>query len=128
VRQGWCADPWDRYEQRWFSQGTPTGLVRTGGVEAQDELDGAPPPPVRAPVIECPPALRRPVWEVLVRRRPVRAGVVLTVAMVMPVFGFVLLAPPRSDRSLTIGAFVVVFMSVGVLVWVSQHAYNAERR
>ena len=43
--QGWFADPFDVHEARWFSQGTPTALVRDGCTESQDraaraDLDG----------------------------------------------------------------------------------------
>ena len=34
--QGWFADPFGVHESRWFSQGTPTALVRDGRNEAQD--------------------------------------------------------------------------------------------
>ena len=34
--QGWFADPFGVHESRWFSQGTPTALVRDGRKEAQD--------------------------------------------------------------------------------------------
>jgi hypothetical protein len=34
--EGWFVDPFGRYEARWFSDGTPTALVRDGGVEAHD--------------------------------------------------------------------------------------------
>jgi len=39
--QGWFMDPFADHEQRWFSQGSPTALVRDGRTEAQD------PPPDR---------------------------------------------------------------------------------
>jgi hypothetical protein len=39
-RQGWHADPFRLHEARYFSAGTPTKLVRDGGVESYDE-----PPP-----------------------------------------------------------------------------------
>lgn len=35
--QGWHADPFGRYEQRYFSAGRPTKLVRDGRTEAYDE-------------------------------------------------------------------------------------------
>jgi hypothetical protein len=38
--QGWCADPFQLHEQRYFSAGLPTKLVRDGRVESYDE-----PPP-----------------------------------------------------------------------------------
>jgi len=34
--QNWCPDPFGMHEARWFSNGTPTALVRDGGVESQD--------------------------------------------------------------------------------------------
>jgi len=34
--QNWCPDPFGRHEARWFSNGTPTALVRDDGVESQD--------------------------------------------------------------------------------------------
>jgi hypothetical protein len=41
--EGWYADPFGRHEQRWFSAGTPTALVRDRGAESLDE-----PPPETA--------------------------------------------------------------------------------
>ena len=34
--QNWCLDPFGNHEERWFSRGMPTALVRDHGVEAQD--------------------------------------------------------------------------------------------
>ncbi len=34
--QNWCLDPFGSHEERWFSRGIPTALVRDHGVEAQD--------------------------------------------------------------------------------------------
>ena len=34
--QNWCLDPFGTHEERWFSRGMPTALVRDRGVEAQD--------------------------------------------------------------------------------------------
>jgi hypothetical protein len=45
--EGWYGDPFRRHEQRWFSAGTPTALVRDRGVESLDEppdLAARPPP------------------------------------------------------------------------------------
>jgi hypothetical protein len=39
--RGWHPDPFGRHEQRYFSRGDPTYLVRDGGVESQDEPTGA---------------------------------------------------------------------------------------
>jgi hypothetical protein len=38
--QNWCPDPFGDHEARWFSNGTPTALVRDAGVEAQDPPPG----------------------------------------------------------------------------------------
>jgi hypothetical protein len=45
--EGWYVDPFGAHEARWFSDGTPTGLVRDGGRESTD-----PPPdtPVSGPL------------------------------------------------------------------------------
>ena len=34
--QGWYGDPYRRHKARWFSNGTPTALVRDEGVESKD--------------------------------------------------------------------------------------------
>jgi len=34
--EGWHLDPFGHHQARWISAGTPTALVRDGGVEAQD--------------------------------------------------------------------------------------------
>jgi hypothetical protein len=36
-QEGWFTDPFGRHEARWLSDGTPTKLVRDGGVESYDE-------------------------------------------------------------------------------------------
>ena len=42
--EGWYIDPYGRHEARWISAGTPTSLVRDGGVEAQDTPPDEPMP------------------------------------------------------------------------------------
>ena len=34
--EGWYTDPYARHEARWFSDGTPTKLVRDQGVDSYD--------------------------------------------------------------------------------------------
>jgi hypothetical protein len=34
--EGWYFDPFQRHEARWFSDGTPTSLVRDAGLESHD--------------------------------------------------------------------------------------------
>jgi hypothetical protein len=41
--EGWYRDPYGLHEDRWFSDGRPTKLVRDGGVEASDEPPSDPP-------------------------------------------------------------------------------------
>lgn len=42
--EGWYRDPYQIHQDRWFSAGTPTSLVRDQGVEGHDEPPGYPPP------------------------------------------------------------------------------------
>ena len=53
AEEGWYTDPFRLHEQRWFSDGTPTYLVRDGGKTSKD----APPdgPFVESPVLVEPP-------------------------------------------------------------------------
>ena len=41
--EGWCTDPYDRHEQRWFSDGKPTKLVQDMGVTSYDPPPDGPP-------------------------------------------------------------------------------------
>lgn len=49
--QGWYRDPYGIHEDRYFSDGHPTKLVRDGGCEA---FDAPPPGPVPEPLVEIP--------------------------------------------------------------------------
>jgi hypothetical protein len=57
--EGWFLDPFGAHEQRWFSAGSPTKLVRDRGVESYD------PPPGRA--------VARPLVPVAERQAPAAA-------------------------------------------------------
>ena len=45
--EGWYQDPYGLHADRWFSDGSPTGLVRDGDAESNDP---APPGPVPGPL------------------------------------------------------------------------------
>jgi len=47
AEEGWYSDPYRRHEHRWFSNGTPTALVRDAGTTSQD-------PPPDTPFVEEP--------------------------------------------------------------------------
>jgi len=51
--QGWYRDPFGVHEDRYFSDGNPTKLVRDGTAEAYDE---PPPGPLPGPLVEIPPS------------------------------------------------------------------------
>jgi hypothetical protein len=61
--EGWYRDPYGIHQDRWFSAGTLTALVRDQGVESRDEPPGYPPPapPAGIPETDAFPAddLRR---------------------------------------------------------------------
>jgi hypothetical protein len=42
--EGWYRDPYGIHQDRWFSAGTPTALVRDQGAEGHDDPPGYPPP------------------------------------------------------------------------------------
>lgn len=50
--QGWYRDPYGVHEDRYFSDGNPTKLVRDGASEAYDEPPPGLPP---GPLVEVPP-------------------------------------------------------------------------
>jgi hypothetical protein len=52
--EGWYRDPYGIHQDRWFSAGTPTSLVRDQGTEGHDEPPGYPPagPPAQIPDID----------------------------------------------------------------------------
>jgi hypothetical protein len=70
--EGWCRDPYLAHEDRWYSDGQPTKLVRDGGVESYD------PPPEGSPegeLVQLPLQMPRKLDvaddpDLLQRRRP----------------------------------------------------------
>lgn len=53
--EGWYVDPWGAHEQRWYSAGRPTALVRDAGAESDDPPpDGEPPGPLRPAALLAP--------------------------------------------------------------------------
>lgn len=42
VREGWYTDPFIRHEARWFSNGSPTSLVRDAGTTSTDPPPDSP--------------------------------------------------------------------------------------
>jgi len=54
--EGWYTDPFGRHDARWMSLGTPTKLVRDGGVESYDDPPDEEPSQVATRIVEEPPA------------------------------------------------------------------------
>jgi hypothetical protein len=54
--QGWYRDPYGVHEDRYFSDGQPTKLVRDGGAESFDPPPSGPPKAALAEVVQSPPA------------------------------------------------------------------------
>jgi hypothetical protein len=50
--EGWYRDPYGRHDDRWFSDGRPTRLVRDRGTESSDEPPPGDPPLPLVPVTE----------------------------------------------------------------------------
>jgi hypothetical protein len=53
TEEGWYSDPFRVHEHRWFSDGTPTALVRDQGATSQD-------PPPEMPYLEPPRLIETP--------------------------------------------------------------------
>jgi hypothetical protein len=53
--QGWYRDPYSVHEDRYFSEGQPTKLVRDGGAESYDPPPAGPPPAHLAEVPQTSP-------------------------------------------------------------------------
>ena len=115
--QGWKADPFGRFEQRYFSAGSPTTLVRTGRVETRDEpgsrkdrpdtgRDASPP---RASLV-----LRRRLYER--RRHRVLAPLTLVTAMLAPFAVWEVLVPTNRDRVLSAAAIAGVTAALAILM------------
>ena len=74
MKEGWYEDPSDRHEYRWFSQGTPTDLVRDGTITSRDPISVTDPaafesmelkrPPDTAPLLQSGPALPPDAYQV----------------------------------------------------------------
>lgn len=50
--EGWYRDPYGLHDDRWFSDGRPTNLVRDQGAESHDEPPQVEPPLPLQPVAE----------------------------------------------------------------------------
>jgi len=53
--EGWYRDPYGRHDERWFSDGQPTSLVRDQGTESSDEPPSGEPPLPLVPAAETEP-------------------------------------------------------------------------
>jgi len=53
--EGWYRDPYGIHQDRWFSAGTPTSLVRDQGVEGHDDPPAYPPPVAPAEIPDTDP-------------------------------------------------------------------------
>jgi hypothetical protein len=125
---GWKPDPFGRYENRYFSDGTPTALVRSGRLETRDEPgdrpDEASPQDSRGTLV-APVAFRPRLYER--RRRRVVSAIVLGAAIVVPLLAWELLVTTTSDRLFGIGAFAFVAGALAIAVRVLR-APSAPRR
>jgi hypothetical protein len=52
--EGWYRDPYGLHDDRWFSDGRPTNLVRDQGIESRDEPPQWEPPSPPVPIPENP--------------------------------------------------------------------------
>jgi hypothetical protein len=62
VKEGWYEDPARRHQYRWFSDGTPTDLVRNGGKTFRDAISMADASLYQSMDLEQPPDVSPPVY------------------------------------------------------------------
>jgi len=140
VLQGWHADPFGRFDERYFSQGTPTALVRGDGSETHDEpterVEVTPLEPLisaepvtfvvepaceeyEAQVETFAPSGPRPRLFVRPQHR-VLGPIVLIVALVVPVVVWEMLLTQTYRRLFTIGDFAFIAVALTMIVWTSR--------
>lgn len=126
--QGWNPDPFGRFEHRYFSDGSPTPLVRTGSVESRDEPGDRPPEPRVRPTLRADtPARLRPHLYAR-REHRFRTAFTLGIAFVIPLLVWELLVTTASERIFGVVAFAVVCVLVAILVRVSRVPRPQRRR
>lgn len=109
--EGWYVDPYGAHEARWFSEGTPTDLVRDGGRDSRHRPPDTPAlgpftpaPEAAGPVMQPGYKPRKRVFETKPPRWPTSFAVVLLGAYYL---GFFILQqraehPPRTAVSATV--------------------------
>jgi hypothetical protein len=63
TQSGWGPDPFRRHDERWFSEGQPTKLVRDGAQESFDDPTEAGSPPRSLPTTLQPPPRQPPAFQ-----------------------------------------------------------------
>jgi hypothetical protein len=114
--QGWNPDPFGRFEDRYFSDGAPTPLVRSGSVETRDE-PGARTEEPDPETADPRPAPREPRPHLYERRdRRFLAVMLLAAAIVLPFVAWELLATSSSDRLFGAAAFGIIAVTLAAVV------------
>jgi len=93
--EGWYKDPYGLHEERWFSDGTATALVRDGQVERTDAPPDAPPP---EPLIPAEPRGTAHGAEDLLRVDDVSRDVVMDQTQATAMLEAVVAPVPLPDR------------------------------
>jgi len=119
-RQGWCRDPFGRFEFRYFSNNEPTALVRSHGLESRDD-----PHADEAAIVtaigddeEAVPAPTRPVLHPVLypaRSHRILALVLIALAVIVPVTACVTLATTGSDRVFFVADFAAIAAALTIL-------------
>ena len=116
--QGWNPDPFGRFEHRYFSNGTPTMLVRTGDTEERDE-PGVRPETENSKTLDAsravPSTVLRPYLYERRERRPL-TWVLLGAAFVFPFVAWELLVTTVNDRLFGVAAFAIVAATLAIVI------------
>jgi len=119
-RQGWCRDPFGRFEFRYFSNNEPTALVRSHGLESRDD-----PHADEAAIVtaigddeEAVPAPTRPVLHPVLypaRSHRILALVLIALAVIVPVTACVALATTGRGRVFFVADFAAIAAALAIL-------------
>ena len=118
--QGWSSDPFGRFDERYFSQGVPTSLVRNGSAESHDSTRSTDPELAPAPATTLSPPAPQPVPEAYPtwprREHRVLAPVIGAMSVLAPVVAYEMLVPTTASRAFGMASLAAIALLLTVIL------------